>query len=163
MKLLDVSTGDKNVEIKGVPALIKQLGKLEGPLFSENFKKEVALFVIAQIQTRTSEGKEVDGSTFKPYSPGYAKFRKKAGHQIDIVNLFFSGSMMSAMTFDSPEDDTVRIFFQSTTDRKGMSNAAKAFFLQEDRDFFGVSVVDKDSILEMVKKYLDDLIGEKAK
>ncbi len=113
---------------------------------------EIGAFVKSQIDIRTAQGKDVSGQPFKPYTPEYSLFRSEAGHST-TPNLFFSGSMMSSMTYTSNEN-TAHIFFMPTTDRKGVSNPAKAFFLNQKRNFFAMSETEIDKVTQIADEYV---------
>lgn len=142
------------IDIKGLKRTSKKLEKTEGALVDgKRAFGEIGLFLTASIEARTMQGKDVDGDDFKPYSPGYAKFRAGAGHPVNKVNLFFSGLMFNALTHDAGNMQ-VRIYFMPTTDKHNVSSPAKAYFLDEDRHFFGMSKKDKETI---VKIYADHI------
>jgi hypothetical protein len=110
---------------------------------------EIGMFLMTRIKTRTAAGVDVNGSEFKPYSAPYAFFRQQKGRPIDKVDLFFTGSMLSSMTYTATADQT-RIFFSPTQDRSGMSNPSKAFWLNQKREFFGISEEDRKQIGTLV-------------
>ena len=117
--------------------------------FGKQLMGEVGMFVMTRIKERTAKGVDVGGSSFKPYSAQYAFFRESKGRPTDKVDLFFTGSMMSAMTPDASES-RVRVFFLPTQDRSGSSNPAKAFYLNQKREFFALSPQDKREIGTLV-------------
>jgi hypothetical protein len=118
---------------------------------------EIGEFMRFSIQKRTAEGKDVSGKKFESYTPEYAAFRDITGHPSEKVNLFFTGSMMSSMDFDT-DRGKVELFFQNTNDPSGTSNPLKAFFLNEKRTFFSLSEDDVRSISNMVEKYYNKII-----
>lgn len=100
---------------------------------------------------RTRQGKDVDGNSFAPYTPQYAKFRAKRGRRSTPVDLTFAGNMLAAITtkFERTRDKIVgRIFFNSARE------ATKARGNQEKRPFFGLSD-------EQVKRVIEKLKGVK--
>ena len=113
----------------------------------------IGLLIQTRIKSRTLAGRDVDGKPFKGYSPGHAKRRQKLGLPTDKVDLFFTGSMQSAMTFEADEDQ-VRLYFAGTADKFGGSNPEKAFFLHQDRKFFALSDEDIRVIEEEVDTYI---------
>jgi hypothetical protein len=110
---------------------------------------EVGMFIMTRIKTRTAKGVDVEGSFFQPYHPKYAFFRHKHGRPVDKVDLLFTGSMLSAMT-EEGTPSSVHVFFMPTTDRKGMSNPAKAYYLNASRRFFAMSDQDRKDISTLV-------------
>lgn len=120
--------------------------------------EEIAQYSMTQIKKRTLSGQDVDGHLFKPYSDKYALFRREKGRPTGKVDLFFSGSMFSSMTsnIDSRE---IRIFFMNTSDRNNSRNPLKAFFLNQERNFFALSENDVRGIIEIIEEYLSNLIG----
>lgn len=119
---------------------------------------EIGLFAMTRIKSRTVEGEDVDGTPFKPYSPKYAMFRQEHGHPTNKVNLTFTGSMLSSMTFD-PDADKVTLYFLNTTDEHGGRNPLKAFFLNQERRFFALSRKDIEDIVDIVERYYRRLIA----
>jgi len=147
---------DSFIDIKGIERLSKKLEGVDWLLDNgEQAFGEIGLFLTAMIEARTMTGKDVDGDLFEPYSPRYAKFRAKAGHSVDKVNLFFTGLMFNALTHEASMD-RVRIYFMPTTDKHNVSSPAKAYFLNEDRHFFGMSDKDKKTIVEIYAKYVKE-------
>lgn len=144
------------ITVNGLNRTERTLRKIEN--FSEYPDRallyEIGLFMQTRIKVRTSEGKDVDGKAFEPYSPAYALFRSKEQHPVSKVNLLFSGSMMSSMTFEiGQEQRSVLLFFLNTADETGARNPAKAFFLNEKRTFFSLSEQDVNDIVEMSRKF----------
>ena len=118
-------------------------------VFGKRLMGDVGFFVMTRIKQRTAKGLDVGGSPFDPYSAKYAFFRESKGRPVDKVDLFFTGSMMSAMTLEASET-MVRIFFMPSNDRKGSSNPAKAFYLNQKREFFSLSPQDQKEISTLV-------------
>lgn len=115
---------------------------------------EIGMFLQSRIKIRTSKGKDVDGTPFEPYNPAYALFRQKKGHPTDKVTLFFTGSMMSSMTYDAT-NSKVRLFFMNTEDKTEAKNPKKAFFLNEKREFFAMSREDIIGVMEIVQDFIN--------
>lgn len=145
------------IEIKGLNSLLRRLSRLSSDLFGKDIMSEVGLYIIAKIEERTASGVAVTGMPFKPYSPGYSLFKEKRGYP-NIVNLFLTGSMLSSMTFEASEDQ-VSIYFLPTEDRKGVSNPAKAFWLNQDRHFFAISADERSYIVNLLRGHIHDLIS----
>ena len=104
---------EASIDIRGIPEIQDKLDALSGSIGGKRLMSEIATFLMSEIKIRTSKGKDVDGVTFKPYSKRYAFFRQKKGHPIDKVTLFFTGSMMSSMTYTTTRT-TARLFFMNT-------------------------------------------------
>lgn len=136
------------------------IGLIREKLFSKQLFTEIGFFAQAMIKKRTSEGKDVDGQEFEPYSAAYAKFRRESGHPANKVNLFFTGSMMSAMSQEiiSGTKPGVKLFFLPTQDDSGMSNPAKAYYLNKTREFFALSDKDIKTINKMAEAYYNRLV-----
>jgi len=167
----DITT-DHTIAIRGLDRLIRRFDRAQRYFLTKDLMSEIANFLIAKIQLRTSQGVDAGGTPFTPYSPGWALFRQKTGHPTDKVNLFFHGTMMSSMTFSATKD-TARIFFLPTTGKpyryetksgerrerkQKITSAQKAYFLNEDRRFFAISANEQQQILDMVSEHLRNLI-----
>lgn len=146
------------IDLVGYERIQRKLTLLQSSIFSRALMTEIGLFAMTRIKTRTVEGKDVDGTPFKPYSPRYAMFRQEYGHPINKVNLTFTGSMLSSMTFN-PDADRVQLYFLNTTDERGGRNPEKAFFLNEERRFFALSREDIEDIVDIVERYYRRLIA----
>jgi len=136
------------VEFKGVSQVSRRFKELLARL-GPRLMGEIGMFLMTRIKTRTAAGVDVNKSAFKPYSASYAFFRQKKGRPIDKVDLFFTGSMMSSMTYTTTADQT-RVFFAPSQDRSGQSNPAKAYYLNQKREFFGISEEDRKQIGSLV-------------
>lgn len=152
------------LDVRGLDALIRRLRSVRDNTFTKRLLDEIALEMIVRIIKRTSEGEDVNGAPFAPYSRPYALFRTAKGRSTE-PNLTFHGSMLAAMTHSST-DIEARIFFQNTTSKgvtgkpSKVTNAAKAFFLNEDRNFFAFSVEDEERAIEIVRENLDRILNE---
>lgn len=120
---------------------------------------QIGAFINLQIKARTSKGVDMDEQKFPPYSPRYAARRRKAGHPVQNVNLFFTGSMFSSLTYHA-ESSQVTSFFMPTVDKYGGRNPQKAFFNDQLRPFFGLTDDDVTEIEKMVAKGLGDQLKE---
>lgn len=147
--------GSKKVELRidGIPPLRNLLSVLSGGFDSKQLMSEIGMFILTAIKLRTAEGVDVDGTTFEPYTPKYAFFRASKGHQVDDVDLFFTGSMMSAMTYLADESKVVA-YFLNTEDKSGTKNPNKAAWLNEKREFFALSEDDITDILEIADDFI---------
>jgi len=145
------------IDLFGYEGIQEKLTLLQNSIFSRTLMTEIGLFAMTRIKARTVEGKDVDGTPFKPYSPRYAMFRQEHGHPTGKVNLTFTGSMLSSMTFD-PDASQVKLYFLNTQDESGVSNPKKAFFLNESRNFFALSSDDIEDLMDIVERYFRRLI-----
>lgn len=59
---------------------------------------EAGIYLEDQIRKRTSEGMSYTGSSFIAYNDEYLKQKERAGLNTDVVNLRFTGSMLSVLT-----------------------------------------------------------------
>lgn len=138
----------------GIPDLLRRLRYLRHNLSTPQLMGEIGLFLITKIQVRTAEGRDAEGAPFRPYSRQYRLFRESKGRSGSKVNLFFTGSMMSAMTYDVRGDDTVRLFFQNTSDPSGTKNPLKAAALNEDRRFFAINEEERLGALNLIEGHI---------
>jgi len=145
------------VYIKGLVKIGKRLMNIANDVFTQSLKDEIGMFVIFSVQQRMDAGVDAHGKNFKPYSKRYARHREKTGRQTSPVNLTYHGSMRSAMTYET-DGDKIRTFFQDTEDQSGLSNAAKAYFLNQDRNFFALSKQDRKNIVEIVKDQIKTVV-----
>lgn len=112
------------------------------------------------ILDRTSRGKDVDGDPFDPYSKSYNRTRAKKGLPTEIVDLFFRGTMLSALTYTAGELE-VKLFFLSTFDSEGVRNDAKAYYNNERREFFALSATDIEKLTSQARDYVSELTNTK--
>ena len=143
------------VEIRGLRNIIRRVLQIEGAIGSPFLMGEIAEFIKFTIKARTSEGRDVEGSLFEPYSDTYALFRQETGHSTDRVNLTYHGTMLASMTSDVSEDEA-RIYFLNTPDEDNpkVTSPQKAYFLNEERLFFALSQAEVDEIVDMVRDYI---------
>lgn len=102
---------------------------------------------IIDIQKRTQSGKDVKGSSFKPYSKAYKAYKAK-GYGSSKVNLTQTGNMLHSITFKKIKDG-IRLYFGTSIENK------KAYHNQitNGRKFFGLSKKQHSKLLEAVKNY----------
>lgn len=101
------------------------------------------------IKLRTQKGIDVDGASFEPYTPAYAKYRRVKGRSASPVNLLFTGDLLSSITtkVERSGDSIIGyIYFGDAT------NAKKAKGLMKKRKFFGLSEENKEKIRLDIKK-----------
>jgi len=133
---------------------------------------QVGAFMEQAIKVRVGEGKEVDGKRFDPYTPAYKAYRQEHGRPTGFVDLFFTGGMMNALTYTATGQQ-VRVFFMPTASnplpRKkkvgegggstaNVTNAEKAYYLNEKRPFFGFSDDDVNAIRGIAEDYIQQLL-----
>ena len=124
-----------------------------------------AEFLMGLIKTRTQKGKNVDGGSFPPYSTkpyffnvgsrnrplyqtfdgGYKEFRRFKGRQNNVVDLNFSGKMLSSMTQKSSPTQAI-IFFADKF------QATKAVGNQKKRKFFGIGNRETSTLINFFAK-----------
>lgn len=128
-------------------------------VFSEELLNEIGEYIKFKIKERTLEGRDVSGNAFTPYSDAYKAYREIHGRPTAWVDLFFTGSMQGSMTHEvDGNSGEVKVFFMNTQDKSGASNPEKAFYLNEERNFFGVSEEEIEEIRDIVQEYIEDLI-----
>lgn len=150
-------TAKVSIDIRGIKSLENVLERLGGGISTTRLMKEVATFLMTRIKLRTAGGKDADGSTFIPYSPSYALFRRKKGHPTNKVSLFFTGSMMSSMSYKATSK-TAKLYFLNTKDKFGGSNPIKVAGLNKKREFFALSDSDKTKVENIVQEEIDRLM-----
>jgi hypothetical protein len=148
---------DVNISIEGLPGVKKKIAKIQSSPNSMSLMSEIGLFILTRIKVRTSQGVDYEGKVFRPYSPGYKLFRQKTGHPTSKVNLTYTGSMLSSMSYD-PAIKAVKVYFLNTNDRSGTSNPLKAYFLNQDRKFFALSRGDVVEIVRLINEYYRRLL-----
>lgn len=154
---------DADVTIVGIRDVLRRFALLSHGVESSDILNEIGLFLVTRIQARTAQGKDVDGDKFTEYSPEYRLFRERTGHSGTKVNLFYTGSMMSSMTFELYGNDGVRLFFQNTSDPSGTRNPDKAFWHNEgadpqpERRFFAVSEEDRLRAVNIIERRIRQL------
>lgn len=158
--------GEYNVRITGLKPLSKIFAVLVRDMSTKRVMSRIGNFVMTEIKQRTSEGLDVNEDLFKDYTEGHKKTRAAKGLPTHIVDLFFHGTMMNAMTFDA-DDDSVRVFFQPTVGKDAggypseVKSPAKAFYLNEKREFFALSDQDMDGARDIAIREIDRVLKEK--
>lgn len=151
-----------SVDIKGLDIITGKFGRLLLSMVdSKDLMGEIGNYLTTSILMRTSEGKDVDGVPFEPYSVSYRKAREKKGLSTDAVDLFFSGQMLSSLTYEQTKDQ-VKLFFIDTPRKEGKaSNAEIAYYNNEIRQFFGISSEEHVEVIKMVEDYIENIIFRK--
>lgn len=154
------------IRIEGINRLLAKLSNQSKNLINEELMGNIGEFIAFSINQRNAEGKDVEGKKFEPYSPKYRLFRIKHDHPVNIVNLFFSGSMASSLTHTAFKDK-VEVYYMPTYGKtpsgkpSKVSDSSKAFFLNQKREFFGISAEEQATILSMVRDHLRRLLNER--
>ena len=144
------------VHVSGFKEQIKDVRNLQKKIVSSEILNKLALFFMAEIKTRTLKGYDVDGSAFAEYSPKYAFVRQEKGLPTYIVDLFFTGSMMSAMTYKVNKKG-IHLFFQDTVDKNNVRNPEKAFYLNKKRKFLKLNADEINEAGQMYENYLKEV------
>lgn len=150
---------ETHIFIEGLDRIIGLINGLAVESVSGDLLDEIGFYLTQAILKRTALGLGSDGKLFEPYSPKYRLFRLKKGHPVNVVSLFFSGSMLSALTHEV-FNDRVELYFMPTYGRapsggtSKVSNPEKAFFLNERRNFFAVSEEERAIVNGMVQMHL---------
>jgi len=150
------------IELTGLKGLTRKITALRDAPFRDMMLGDIGMYAMTRIKRRTLKGEDVHGLDFTPYSKGYAVERGKRDFPVKPVDLTRTGSMLSAMTYDTNRD-SVDIFFMNTQGPEAPGyknkerNPAKAFFLHQDREFFELSQDDIKGIKDIVNDYYDKL------
>lgn len=154
----------RSLHIKGLNSLIAHFDRASGGLVDKELMGEIGTYLANAILGRTAVGEDAKGNPFEPYSPKYALFRQKTGYPTNVVDLFYSGSMLSSLTHEAFEK-RVELFFMNThgVGRDGKqrkaSNAEIAFHLNEKREFFAVSSEEEEQIFQMVQNHIQEILA----
>ncbi len=145
----------RDVQILGLDALRRRIRLIGEAIVDDEVLHKLGQYQTFAIKERTLTGKDIHGVVFEPYSQEYAFFRQSRGLPADHVDLFFTGSMLNSLTHEVLSgDNAVKVFFQPGRDPQGVSNPAKAFYLQEDREFFGFSAEDEDKLFKIYNDWV---------
>ena len=142
----------------------------EGLRSTKSLMDNIGGRLMHSILDRTAEGKDAEGNDFDDYSKAYARIRELVGLQTEHVDLFFGGSMLGSMTYESDRTST-KLFFLNTPHvehvvvpghkkkKSGtVTNAELAYYNDEVRPFFSISAEEQEMILGMVDDYVDLII-----
>ena len=153
-----------SLRIEGLNRILANLEATAGNIVNEELMDEIGFFLSQAILDRNIKGVDIEGLPFEPYSPKYTLFRIEHGREVNIVNLFFHGSMASSLTHTAFRDK-VEVFFMNTFGKtpsgksSTVSNSQKAFFLNEKREFFGISSEEEGTIWEMIQNHLRNILA----
>lgn len=146
-----------DIVLTGIHGIKGRLKKIEKSIFAKQMMGEIGLFLRMTIIERTQKGNDVDGISFKPYNKLYAKERQKKGYQTNFVDLTRTGSMMASLNSDATSKQ-VELSFMNTNDPDGGNNPSKAYFLNEEREFFAVSDLEIKKIMVIVDNYYQKIM-----
>lgn len=118
---------------------------------------EIGDFAMFNIKRLTGKGLDYRGNRFIPYTPAYAVFRKKKGHDVSKVNLFFHGHMMNSMTRKASGKNMVEIFFANPL------QAAKAHGLNTTRRFFAVDDRGSSDTMKRVRDIISSFFKRRGR
>lgn len=146
----------RDVQILGLDRLRRRINLIREAIVDDKVLHKMGQYQSLAIKTRTLSGEDIHGQVFEPYSDQYAFFREQQGLPTELVDLFFTGSMLNSLTHEVLSgENAVKIFFQPGVDPQGVSNPAKAFYLQEDREFFGFANEDEDKLFKIYNKWVE--------
>lgn len=147
-----------NIEVQGEERIRRRVERLLTGISARRVLDDIGLYLSTSIKRRTQiEHEDIAGRAFKAYTPKYLLWRTKHGYESN-VDLTRTGSMFNSLTHQTFSDQ-VKIFFMSGTDKKGVSNPAKAFYLQDDRKFFGYTNADVTAIMNLYNVNIGEAIG----
>lgn len=136
------------VVVQGTESLRRSFKRLLRGISAGEVLNDIGLYLTTSIKRRTQEDHlDISGRAFKPYTSKYLLWRVKKGYGTN-VDLTLTGSLMNSLTHEAYSDQ-VKIFFMPGTDKSGMSNPAKAFYLQDKRKFFGYTNEDVTRIMNI--------------
>ncbi len=147
---------------KDVNQIKSKLKKIKKKITNKRLMAAALIKVRDNILFRTNAGKDVNYSSFKPYSPLYAKEEGKT-----IVNLTKTETMLGAMTTKVLSKTKGKIFFLNAgykdsdltaRDVARMHNFGKGV---PKREFFGVNERDSEIAAKEYKKAIDKAMKEK--
>jgi len=145
------------IKVEGLNRMLSRFSRREKGFFSSQLMGEIATYVITAILRRTAQGIDADRQPFEPYSPPYRLFREETGHQGSPVNLFYTGSMLSSMTYKASKNRAEVFFMNTSAPDQDVTNPQKAFYNQQSRNFFAISEREQEQIREMVRDYINNI------
>lgn len=173
---------DASVDIRNLDIITKKWGSGPGSILfkladTSDLMGEIGTFLNFSILKRTAEpiNEDVHGVPFEPYSTSYERLRE-AKELPTNVDLFFTGQMLEKLTYEQTKTQ-VRLFFMDSPRRASdhsmktknvygeggdkLSNAEVAFYVNEIREFFGISAEERKMIVGMVEDFIADIITRK--
>lgn len=110
--------------------------------------RAVGVDAAKEIRKRTEKGSDVDGKSFKAYSPNYKAYRRKTGRSTK-PNLVFTGRMLGAMARG------ITVIKNGTRITLSGRQGSKAWYNEKrGRVFFDVSQKEADVIIRKVSRWM---------
>jgi hypothetical protein len=152
------------VQVSGLEHVFQKVAGFRTAFRSSALWAEIGARLRANILERTARGVDADKAPFVGYSPRYKLYRKKYGHPVKKVNLFWSGTMLSSIDVEALTHGA-RLYFLPTqapdypVKRVSPKSPEKAYYLQEHdtkpRTFFAISKQDVQEVKQMLLKVLE--------
>ena len=150
-----------DVGIEGLTELAARLERVGRGLADRRLLEELSGEAKEMILQRTSEGRDVEGRPFRPYSKGHARARKKKGLGTSRVDLRFSGKMLGGIDTEVDEASGLgRVFFRDgeAETRAGYHESKGAGRTRVRRAFFGLSGDDVERLKGLVRRHVERVI-----
>ena len=127
----------------GSAKLTARLKQLENGL-PEKIDKALEIVASEGARNIADRGKKGRGykGVFAPYTPAYAKVRRKKGRQVAYVDLNDTGKMWGGISAALEKRGIAKIYFIGENANK------KAYFNNKKRPFFGFSDKDRRALLK---------------
>jgi len=109
-----------------------------------------ALSAIEMIDSRTTNGFDINGNRFKRYSKKYADYRVEKGRNVYPVDLQFTGRMLNSMRAKKLTYWSRLVFF------RGAENSKKAAMNNKSREFFGLNKREQSRVADVYFKRLTE-------
>lgn len=138
------------------PKLRINLKKIFGAeIKSESVRQQLVLDIVDKIVARTEKGKDINGSSFVPYSKAYKKSLDfNAFNKTSKVNLRLTGDMLNSIDAIQTSPTEIEIGFIDEDSKLKASGHIKGSGKLPIRDFFGLT--DKE-IRELKREYEQDV------
>lgn len=147
-------------EVRGLDGLGELFGRIRRGILNRSSFDELTGSGIDAILKRTSSGKDLKGSRFKPYSGRYARFRVKRGKGAG-VGLKFSGEMLGSISARAHPDEAQGVIFI-----EGDENILKALANESGegkgtaRKFFGITGQEADELRKVMERRVKRVIQD---
>ena len=140
--------------IEGYKELREKLARFRGAIQkrSQDFILRLMKKQIDMILARTRDGETIDGGAFKPYSPAYAKRKRKMVADYPSW-LRVSGKMLNSMVVRLIRANTGEVLFGNARSRELMG------YNDRTRPFFGVNKAEENTLV----KYYSRLMLQEVK
>lgn len=138
-----------SVDLKDLRKPPTDRGGEVGPEWRIEFLRILALEVTRAINDRVDQGQSLDGGAFKPYSPGYEKWKRGRGRSPGSRGdwLVYTGQMMTSLGITELDAAHFFVGFQGMR-TEGVSNALLAYANDRIRPFVGLTEVEKQQVIE---------------